>query len=151
MIHASFDFRLDRAAMRSRFRRADKRYHTRAGAYIRRVAINSVPVRKKRLTRSERTARVGAPPVSNSRFFKRSILFAFSTVTATTVIGPTGGRNSPSPAAFEHGGRFPFTSHSRRSPSTTLMGNYRRFPTMRPALIKSAPKLSEFWADSFGN
>ncbi|HWL08585.1 MAG TPA: hypothetical protein VNQ76_09280 [Planctomicrobium sp.] len=146
MLNASADFHIDRAGFKAVYDKADRRFHLRAGAYVRRVAQNSIPVRKKRLTRAERTARVGKPPTSNSRFFKRSILFAYDTVTARTVVGPTGEHKSPSPAAFEFGGNFPFRSRRRNQSPVTRIGQYRRFPTMGPALKNSAPKFPSFWS-----
>lgn len=141
----SGQFALDRSAIKGRMAKAERQFHRSAGAYVRKVARNSIPVRKKRLTKAQRSARVGKPPTSSGRF-KSSILFDFDTVTAKTVVGPTGDHKNPSPAAFEKGGAFPFFAPAKGDlPAATLTGQFRKFPTMAPALKASASKLPTFW------
>lgn len=150
MIRAGFDGFFDRAALRQQLGRAKLTYYTRSGAYVRRVAQNSIRVRKRPLTKSERAARVGQPPTSRTRFFKQSILFGYDAASDGVLIGPTGGKKDPSPAAFEQGGTYPIRIRTRRGIRRTV-GRYRRFPTMGPALRAATPKLAAFWEATIGS
>lgn len=139
---------LNEAAIRRRLGPAKLRFAKRAGSYVRAMAQRSIAVRQRRQTKAERNARVGKPPVSRTRFFKQSILYAYDTASDAILIGPKGGKRDPSPAAFERGGRFPIMVRRRDGRRRRTTGNYRRFPTMGPALQRSQSKIIEFMKDS---
>lgn len=141
-------FSLDTAALKATMSRAKQTAFRRTGAYTRTVARNSIRVRKKRLTKEQRDARVGQAPTSRTRRFKDSVQFDYDSALDAIIVGPTGEHSDPSPAAFEEGGDYPIeiiTPAGRRRG----LGRYRKFPTMGPALQNSKSKYAEFWANTF--
>ena len=98
------------------------------GAYVRRVAVNSVH-------RSKRASAAGTPPHTRRGLLKNSILFGVEGDGRSVVIGPAKSFVGISMTAHEFGGMY----RGRKYPKRQLMG---------PALMQSAPELPKLWKDA---
>lgn len=98
------------------------------GAYVRRVAVNSVH-------RSRSASAAGTPPHTRRGLLKNSILFGVEGDGRSVVIGPARSFVGISMTAHEFGGMY----RGRKYPKRELMG---------PALMKSAPELPKLWKDA---
>lgn len=98
------------------------------GAYVRRVAANSVH-------RSRSASAAGTPPHTRRGLLKNSILFGVEGDGRSVVIGPARSFVGISMTAHEFGGMY----RGRKYPKRELMG---------PALMKSAPELPKLWKDA---
>ena len=101
------------------------------GAYVRRVAVNSVH-------RSRSASAAGTPPHTRRGLLKNSILFGVEGDGRSVVIGPAKSFVGISMTAHEFGGMY----RRRKYPKRALMG---------PTLQKTAPNISKMWADSVKN
>ena len=98
------------------------------GAYVRRVAVNSVH-------RSKKASAAGTPPHTRRGLLKNSILFGVEGDGRSVVIGPAKSFVGISMTAHEFGGMY----RGRKYPKRQLMG---------PALMRSAPELPKLWKDA---
>ena len=98
------------------------------GAYVRRVAVNSVH-------RSKKASAAGTPPHTRRGLLKNSILFGVEGDGRSVVIGPAKSFVGISMTAHEFGGMY----RGRKYPKRQLMG---------PALMQSAPELPKLWKDA---
>lgn len=98
------------------------------GAYVRRVAANSVH-------RSRSASAAGTPPHTRRGLLKNSILFGVEGDGRSVVIGPAKSFVGISMTAHEFGGMY----RGRKYPKRQLMG---------PALMQSAPELPKLWKDA---
>lgn len=98
------------------------------GAYVRRVAVNSVH-------RSRSASAAGTPPHTRRGLLKNSILFGVEGDGRGVVIGPAKSVVGISMTAHEFGGMY----RGRKYPKRQLMG---------PALMQSAPELPKLWKDA---
>jgi len=98
------------------------------GAYVRRVAVNSVH-------RSRSASAAGTPPHTRRGLLKNSILFGVVGDGRSVVIGPAKSFVGISMTAHEFGGMY----RGRKYPKRQLMG---------PALMQSAPELPKLWKDA---
>ena len=98
------------------------------GAYVRRVAVNSVH-------RSRSASAAGTPPHTRRGLLKNSILFGVEGDGRSVVIGPAKSFVGISMTAHEFGGMY----RGRKYPKRQLMG---------PALMRSAPELPKLWKDA---
>lgn len=98
------------------------------GAYVRRVAVNSVH-------RSRSASAAGTPPHTRRGLLKNSILFGVEGDGRSVVIGPAKSFVGISMTAHEFGGMY----RGRKYPKRQLMG---------PALMQSAPELPKLWKDA---
>lgn len=98
------------------------------GAYVRRVAVNSVH-------RSRNASAAGMPPHTRRGLLKNSILFGVEGDGRSVVIGPAKSFVGISMTAHEFGGMY----RGRKYPKRRLMG---------PALMQSAPELPKLWKDA---
>lgn len=123
-------------AVTSRVSQATRTVLSKAGAFVRRTARQSIRKRK-------RSAEPGNPPSSHAGTLKDLIFFGYDHRSESVVIGPTTNRAStsgPSGASLlEFGGTV------RRKGKTY---RYRRFPYMQPALENEAPKFPNLFRDS---
>lgn len=137
----------DSAAVIARLSPAKLQFYKRSGALTWKIARNSIRVRRsKRRRRGDAAGRIGQPPVSRTGFFKKSFLFAYDSGVDGAIVGPSGGKSDPSPAAFEFGGIWPITVKTREGRRRST-GRYQKFPTMGPALDKAAPSFSAIWSN----
>lgn len=98
------------------------------GAYVRRVAVNSVH-------RSRSASAAGTPPHTRRGLLKNSILFGVEGDGRSVVIGPAKSFVGISMTAHEFGGMY----RGRKYPKRQLM---------EPALMQSAPELPKLWKDA---
>ena len=98
------------------------------GAYVRRVAVNSVH-------RSRSASAAGTPPHTRRGLLKNSILFGVEGDGCGVVIGPAKSFIGISMTAHEFGGMY----RGRKYPKRRLMG---------PALMQSAPELPKLCKDA---
>ena len=107
---------------------ANARALKRAGAYVRKVARNSIRIAPDASMR-------GQPPHSRRGALRRAILFGYDTVRTAVVVGPAHSLIGASGSAHEFGGRYGNE-------------NYPARPFMEPSLRKSAPHLPALWRDA---
>lgn len=100
----------------------------RAGAYVRRVARNSIHI-------SERESQAGSPPHSRHGALKRSILFGVDKAKMTVYVGSAASLIGTSGSAHESGGKY-------------RQQRYPKRPFMAPALGKSTAKLPALWKNA---
>ena len=123
---------------------ATRRELTRSGAIVRREALDSMRRRKG-------PAPPGHPPHAHKGFIKRLLLFAYSPITQSVVIGPLRIKRSPNaPHTLEYGGRVMISVRDRKR-----LGKRRRMvvkvearPFMGPALVGVQDKIVGVWRDS---
>ena len=118
----------DERGMLSAVRRANAKALRRAGAYVRKTAINAV-------SRSNKSSLPGTPPHTRRGLLKRSILFGVDKDRQAVVIGPAKSLIGISMTAHEFGGMY----RRRKYPKRALMG---------PTLVKVFPQLPKLWKDS---
>ena len=107
---------------------ANKKALRSVGAYVRRVAVNSV-------RKSRKSSAAGTPPNTRRGLLKHSILFGVEGDGESVVIGPAKSFIGISMTAHEFGGMY----RGRKYPKRQLMG---------PTLMKSAPELPKLWRDA---
>ena len=119
---------------------ARRRVLSKAGAFIRREARQSIRRRKG-------TSPPGRPPYSHVGLLRNLILFGYDERTDSVVVGPVGFKRSNVPHVLEYGGVTTVTEYRR--------GRLRRRrvriaprPYMGPALAKELPKFPELWRNS---
>ena len=100
----------------------------RAGAYVRKTAVNSV-------RKSKRASAAGTPPNTRRGLLKRAVLFGVEPDAGRVVVGPARSLIGISMTAHEFGGRYRGREYPRR-------------PLMWPALEHAAPRLPKLWEDS---
>lgn len=116
------------------------------GAYVRRVARNSIKEAGPGVH-----AAAGSPPKSHVGLLKKFILFAFDRSNASVVIGPALlDKRGHAPSALESGGAARVPIHPITAPTRTVWVDttLKPRPYMGPALKASEPKLAEFWKNS---
>jgi hypothetical protein len=121
--------------------RAQRKALSRAGAFIRRTARQSIRTSKK-------PAPPGQPPHSHNGQLKRFLWFAYDPEAETVVIGPAGfKRTTDAPHTLEFGGRTRVTyrRHGRKVRSSARIDAR---PYMAPAFAKERPNLPKLWAGS---
>lgn len=123
------------------------------GAFVRTRARTSIVKRK-------RASFPGRPPSSHVGLLRRMILFFYSRVLRSVIIGPerVAGKIGDAPHALEHGGRSTIVSAEfsagRRGRRRRIGDRGRRRvkikqrPFMGPAFEKEKQGLSQMWADS---
>ena len=118
----------DENGMLSAMRKANAKALRRAGAYVRKTAVNAV-------SRSSKASQPGTPPNTRKGLLKRSILFGVDKERQAVVIGPAKSLIGISMIAHEFGGMY----RRRKYPKRPLMG---------PSLLKAAPQLSRLWENA---
>ena len=116
--------------------RAQRKVLFRQGGYVRTVARRSVKLRADPGIKSP----PGSPPFTHQEHtLRNAILFAVERVSA--VVGGTRSRIGRIAHTHEFGGVEPATKTKPRR-------RYPPRPIMGPALIKSQPRLNEFWRNA---
>lgn len=117
--------------------RANRRVFMRQGAYVRRVAQNSLKRRKRPADGESIPSAPGKPPHTwggGGMNLRRSILFDASPV--GVVIGPIAAGQGQFGAKHEYGGTFRIDGQTAHYPARPFMG---------PALETSRSRLPDFW------
>lgn len=130
----------DRPKIRRAVDKAKRAALTKAGAFIRRTAKESIKMRKK-------PAPPGQPPHSHKGLLKRFIFFGYDRGSDSVVIGPVGFRRSTAPNVLEFGGTTK-TRRRRRGKIVRKRVMIESRPYMGPALEKKRPELPKLWANS---
>jgi len=119
---------------------ARRRVLSKAGAFVRQEARQSIRKRKG-------TSPPGRPPYSHVGLLRNLILFGYDERTDSVVVGPVGFKRSNVPHVLEYGGVTTVTEYRR--------GRLRRRrvriaprPYMGPALAKEVPKFRELCRNS---
>jgi hypothetical protein len=132
----------DSRAVRRKVDAATRRVLSRFGAYVRKVAHDSIRKRKG-------SSRPGQPPSSHTGLLRRFIFFGYDLGRRSVVIGPVrlDRKIGDAPHALEYGG-----------PTVAVVGPRRRRrkrrvriearPYMGPALAKELPGLPALWRNS---
>lgn len=139
----------DRAAVMTDADRRQKRVGAIWGAFVRRVARNSIRTRKA-------VSQPGETPSSHVGLLRQWILFAWDPSSASTIVGPAK-LNKPgmAPAALEKGGAARILERvtigrggmvQRHGPRWRTV-RIRPRPYMQPAGDKGVAKLPGFWAE----
>lgn len=154
LVRVKFSQFFDRAPVMRAASKAARRVLSKAGAFVRttaRQSIKNAPFDERKPRGQARTnfrrsaiSRPGQPPLSRVGTLKRMIFFGYEPERESVVIGPaavfTGTRQTPkAPEALEFGGIV------RRNGKTY---RYRARPFMRPALEAEAPKFPGLFKDS---
>lgn len=140
---SSKNFFFDREAVQMLLTKAELRYLSKGGAFVRQRAKTSI--RKRR-----GISRPGEPPSSHNGALRNNIWFALDSSRRVAVIGPLGFKNSNVPEALEHGGTTTVISrdpHTRKFSARQVAIEAR--PFMGPALAAEAPRLPELWRGAF--
>ena len=129
-MNSEFDVRIefDEDRLLGAAKYANKKALRSAGAYVRRIAVNSIH-------RSKKSSPPGTPPNTRQGLLKRSILFGVERDARSVVIGPAKSLVGLSMTAHEFGGTY----RGRKYPKRRLIG---------PALDRAAPGLPKLWRDS---
>lgn len=150
----------DTKAVEAATTRAERRFLSRFGAFVRREARQSIRTRKA-------VSDPGKPPTNRTGDLKRNIFFAFDPERRSVVIGPVllPGKRGNAPELLEHGGQARgegmmtvteapgrgaggrFVSRKRKVRVQGTM-TYKARPFMRPAFAKELPKLPAMMQDS---
>jgi hypothetical protein len=120
--------RFDAAKVIGAVRKATFETLGHAGAYLRKVARNSI-------RRGRGPSAPGTPPHTRAGALKNAILYAVEKDRRCVVIGPTGDRVGPSGSAHEFGGQY-------------MRERYPRRAFMGQALEKTKDRLPRMWAAS---
>lgn len=120
--------------------KAKRKVLSRAGAFIRRTARQSIRKRKA-------TSLPGKPPSSHEGSLKRGIFFSYDPQNDSVIIGPVGFAGSEAPAVLEGGGTVTVTQR-RRGQRVKRRVRIKPRPYMGPALAKERPNLPKRWANS---
>lgn len=124
---------------------ATKRNLMKCGAYTRKIAMNSMRKGKPH----GNSSRPGQPPHSILGKLKHLIRFAWDDARKSVVIGPEAtGSGTKAPEILEHGGvaRIRRVDKKGRVQFITVQIDPR--PFMQPALMKTFPKIREYFGDS---
>lgn len=114
----------------------------RSGAYIRKVAMNSM---RSVVPKSKEKSRPGQPPFARLGNLKRLIRFSYDYSTKSVVIGPVlTGSGSRVAKVLEHGGMNTF----RGLDGKPKLGRYQARPYMQPALVASLKAITAHWRDA---
>lgn len=143
MTISSKNFFFDRAAVQMLLTKAELRFLSKGGAFVRQRAKTSI--RKRR-----GISRPGEPPSSHNGDLRNNIWFALDSSRRSAVIGPVGFKNSNAPEVLEHGGIATVVSrdpHTRQFRAHQVPMAAR--PFMEPALAKEASRLPELWRGAF--
>lgn len=129
-MNGGFDVRIefDEDGLLGSMKYANRKAMRSVGAYVRKVAVNSVH-------KSKKSSSPGTPPNTRRGLLRRSILYGVENDARSVVIGPAKSFVGLSMTAHEFGGRY----RGRTYPKRRLMG---------PALLRSAPELPKLWRDS---
>ena len=121
---------------------ATRKNLSKAGAFVRTTARNSIRKRKK-------ISEPGQPPSSHRGLLKRFIFFGYDTERKTVVVGPMrlSQKVGAAPEALEHGGRSVAIA-GRRNRRRRRRIQVKARPFMGPALEKETPKFQGLWANS---
>jgi hypothetical protein len=121
--------------------KAERRYLSKAGAFVRRRARSSMRRRKG-------SSPPGQPPSAHTGDLKR-ILFALELVRRAVIIGPIGFNKSNIPEALEYGGTVEIDATDRRTyKKNRFKIDIEATPYMGPALAKEVSNLPKIWRDS---
>jgi hypothetical protein len=156
----------DRDAVMNAVEDARRRVLTRAGAFIRRTAVQSIRPGVRSVAGVRKHSRPGKPPKSWTGLLKNFIWFGYDSATRSVVIGPArlGGRNQgEAPHTLEYGGTAGIREYQlsgglwvRQAPKRLRAGRPTRIqnvriaprPFMGPSLRKNLPKLPGLWENS---
>ena len=119
---------------------ARRRVLSKAGAFIRQEARQSIRKRKG-------TSPPGRPPYSHVGLLRNLILFGYDERTDSVVVGPVGFKRSKVPHVLEYGGVTTVTRFRRGKIERRRVRIAPR-PYMGPALAKELPKFPELWRNS---
>jgi len=121
-----------------------------SGAYLRKVARNSIKSKTPPLDGKRKPSEAGKPPYSWKQpgmTFKDSILYAVED--GNVVVGPMGwGRGKKVGQIQEFGGTASITMPDDDGNKKSVLATYPKRPYMAPALERSQSKISEFWRNS---
>jgi len=128
----------------------------RFGAYVRRVARNSIKLRKHRIVtdrrgnkrRVEIPSEPGSPPRSGpQRLLKDFIFFAYDPAALSVVIGPEklNSKDTGAPEILEYGGQTTIVGGKKRLSRTIRI---KPRPYMTPAFEATLPRLPKFWTEA---
>jgi len=120
---------------------ARRRVLSKAGAFVRQEARQSIRKRKG-------TSPPGRPPYSHVGLLRNLILFGYDERTDSVVIGPLGFRRSNAPNVLEFGGTTVVEKRRRRGKRVRRKVRIAQRAYMGPALEKERPKLPKLWANS---
>lgn len=114
---------------------------SKAGAFIRTVALTSIRKRKG-------SAPPGSPPHSHVGLLRNFILFGYDRASDSVVVGPAKlNKPNEAPRVLEHGGTTTVTKFEPGRRRTRRI-RVRARSYMGPALEKERPKLPKLWAGS---
>lgn len=136
LVQINYSQFFDRDAVLKKVDSEERRLLSRAGAFVRTTARQSIRKRK-------RVSEPGKPPSSHTGFYKKSILFGYDKRNRSVVIGPSaafGGAEVPS--LLEFGGIGKYRGKTAR---------YKARPHMLPALEKNEPKFPSLFLNSVRN
>ena len=131
----------DRPKVQRAVDKAKRAVLSRAGAFIRQTAKQSMRHRKG-------SAPPGRPPYVHAGHLRRLIFFGYDANSESVVIGPLGFRRSDAPNVLEFGGATVVERRRRRGRRERRKVRIARRPYMGPALEKERPKLPKLWANS---
>jgi hypothetical protein len=139
------DFRIkdlffDRGPIVRAVEKARRAVLSKAGAFIRTTARNSMRRRKG-------SAPPGQPPHVHKGTLRRLIFFGYDRSSDSVVVGPVGFRASTAPNLLEFGGKATLVRR-RRGKVVRDRATYESRPFMGPALEKERPRLPQLWAGS---
>lgn len=131
------------------YKRASNSALRRAGAYVRRVAMNSI--RRGTIVGGKMIAsKPGTPPRYWAQYglnFRQSILYKVDG--DEVVVGPIAGRHGKLGALHEFGGSQMIDVYDKDSgKKRSVLANYPARPFMAPALARSKRRISKFWEDT---
>lgn len=136
----------DRSAVQRRLSAAKRRNLSRAGAFVRRTARQSI-------RRSKKSAPAGRPPRAHSTDQAASlkkILFAYDAHRESVVIGPVKLNQAAGdgvPATLEKGGKTTIAVGPRKNRKKRVV-NIAARPYMGPALSANQEKIAPMWRGS---
>lgn len=127
----------DRKAVKGLMDKRTRQALSRAGAFVRQSARNSIRKRKA-------VSKPGQPPSSHAGHLKRLIWFAYDPEKQSVVIGPARFKEGEAPSLLEFGGK----ATRKRKGGKRVVATYQPRPFMGPALEKELPKLPSHWVKS---
>lgn len=130
----------DRPKVQRAVDKAKRQALSRAGAFIRQTA-------KQSMRRRKGSAPPGKPPHVHEGSLRRLIFFGYDKGTDSVVVGPMGFIRSDAPHVLEFGGKTTVARRRRGKRERRRVRIVRR-PYMGPALEKERSKLPKLWANS---
>lgn len=174
-IEAAKKIFFDRAAVISAITPAERKVHSKFGAYVRTTAQQSIkPARRRRVSEMGDQERkrfkslraivlwhrgveikpdyaasdAGSPPRSVSGLLKKFIFFGLDFATRSVIIGPALlNKGNGAPEVLEYGGQTTVTAGPDRGKRITVAPR----PYMRPAFSKILPQLNSMWRNAITN